>query len=400
MSNQIRAPKRWAPYDPDGDCRNWYQDDDGNQYRMPNHVEAMEALRAGCNHVLAHCPRVTFTNTVTVDQLKDGSYASSEPSEGAPLWEWKLLDKVPNGRARVFSALVLVRGTDPGASTESYFVRTDNSSAVASPEGPRSTVAIGTEPVLISEETGVFVRGAAAGAVQSEGIGTFNGHRILDLVVQDEDLEFLDTTDHDVVTSAPGKGAPVVSDSVEAIRDKFHAMRTTNLPLLGSWAAGAVSGTYSTTATTPALSAGYGSHYGIAITSTSLVNVFDQSITAYAATSPGMRAHVQHCGIGDQSVNDNCKKLKAQVYVLARAVTATATIQAEGSNTFASNTTNNTLAAGASPSWVDVGTVYLDTSIANNASSINSPKIDVFGKAGASGTLYIYGITAYAVYGL
>ena len=141
-------------------------------------------------------------------------------------------------------------------------------------------------------------------------------------------------------------------------------------------------------------------HTGLVITSGSYVNVFDQTITARTATSPGSVSLAYKCGVGRDDMEYG-NKVKVQCSVLA---TKTAGddgyVKFIGPDHIASNEVELTIAGGSGPSWSGYGSssfIYLNSDSNYDDTDTSRNKIDVHAKVDG-GTLYIYGIRCYIVY--
>ncbi len=379
--------------DPD-ECAKTYRGSARQTVSAASVAQLVEQL----NVLAARCPRVLFCKQVPAASRGGTNW----------LWRWIVADYVQNASEHEFRALALMRESDP-ATGNAYWARLDNSlaedSTCTGPEGG------GVAPAWLTSqwyygESATFVRTAAnrapADAMQQEGIICQNYHRVGGLVVQDVPLKSLDVEDHAYVAIPPSSGDLVIGGGVlEALRAKLHEIRSTNLPVVVSWAAIGDGADYAT-----ALADNEASEMGIHIASTDYLNVMMPNISAAkgwetrTATTPGFISHVYACGVGDPSTTAG-SKIKVNCYVLAKATTENATVRFEGPDSIASNTTEISVTTAGGLDWYGStsSSIYLDPTVANNDATTAMNKIDVCGKvAGATGDLWIYGLFAHVTY--
>jgi len=346
------------------------------------------------NVLAARCPRVLFCKMIPTASRGGTNW----------LWRWLVADYVQNASEHEFRALALLRESDP-ATGNAYWARLDNALAEDSTcVGPESAAVV---PSWASwqryyGESATFVRTAAnrapADAMQQEGIICQNYHRVGGLVVQDVPLTSLDVEDHAYVATPPRSGDLVLGGNVlEALRSTLHEIRTTNLPVVVSWAAIGDGADYAT-----ALYDNEASEMGIHIASTDYLNVMMPNISAAkswetrSATTPGFVSHVYRCGVGDTSTTAG-GKLKVNCYVLAKATTEDATVRFEGP--LDSTEIAVTVAGGLDWYGGTSSSIYLDPTVANNNATTAMNKIDVCGKTDdVDGDLWIYGLFAHVTY--
>jgi hypothetical protein len=404
-----KLPHAWGAVDPDSFCRNWVDRvDGGGQVRMSAFVYLLEQAATLIMHLLGRCPRVVFSKLLTEPTCPTDS---SEPSEGAdnsPLYRYKLFDQVTNAHMRDFRTVALPRETDVG---DAYIQRTDRNTAVdANTKGLINHGEKGSQAVIADrwhETTLVYDRytdrGAAPDAREEEGIATFNDHRVLCALVQDHQYTALDTTISDYIPEVPLADDPILGGQIlERLRSKLHDIRSKNLPIVASWAATAITGNYATTAIT----GDSGGATGIRIIDTAnFCNLLKPSVSAaapaFSDTAPGWPCHVQYCGVGTTAKDDG-KKLRCEIHILGRATNTDATVRVIGPDTFASNSTDITIATASGLAWFggSGNTIFLNTAVANDDDTSNRPKIEGHGKAGHIDGMYVYGFFALAVYGL
>jgi len=399
--------KTWQPIDLDPVCRNWIARKDGGGFvRMTNAAAALQQNARGLNHQLGLAPRIIFCKAETIVSR---STTSSEPSQGTdnqPAYMWFLNDVVVNGTARMFRSISLPRES---GSSNAFYQRTggepgDPPAVDANTIGPLHVGTKGSASVFSDRwhDEVLFTRPAAnrapTGSRESEGVATFNSAQILAFLVQDEEIYALDTTEHDYIPAMPAPGNPILGgQALERIRAKLHDVRTKNLPIVVNWSAYAQAGDMVTSMT-----ANTGGSTGIRITdSTNFRNLLIASTSdvnpSFSQTLQGFPAHVQHCGYGSAiAAVDATNQLDVGFHILAEATTADATIRVIGPSGFSSNLVNITIPVASGLAWHGnsggTDSVKLDTSVANNDTSTGRPKIDIWGKAGASGGLFIYGI--------
>ena len=230
-----------------------------------------------------------------------------------------------------------------------------------------------------------YDRGAAAASEITEGITTVNGYNIIDIVVTDKPLVALDTGTHvnyiDIGNGKPGD--EILANHVEALRARFHQLRTTNLPILSSWCAPGRSGGHTPSVAAPAFGSVDGDQYGFRSYSTTSTNILDLASTSRTATTAGIPCFVKASGIGRVAIAKGYK-LKVQCRVLARRYVRESTGAQQvpvvtftgplGSTTI--NVTNDATAwQGTSSNFID-----LDTSQDDDEASSTTNKVDIFAK--------------------
>ena len=129
--------------------------------------------------------------------------------------------------------------------------------------------------------------------------------------------------------------------------------------------------------------------YQLQVTSSTYVNVLDNSVTSRTATSPGFVAHLYKAARGIQST------IKVRVWAYARG-TGTQSIVFYGPTHVASNYAEFSVGAVAGWSGGAGYELYLNSEATNVDATTARNKIDVHGKS--TGTLYIWALIAQYVY--
>lgn len=407
-NRSIPADPNWHPARVDDCCRNWVNRVDGaGQVRMSTAARALAPIAACVNHLAAmQSSRVHFAIAHPIGVAPN---KSSEPTEGAdnqPTHRWKTLDYVDNARERRFRAYMLPRESDPAAPSDQYFARTDNSVATDSATtGAKLPGALGRPAVFDDryQDEALFQRGAAPAGRRDEGIATFNDARLYSAIVQDVPLAAIDTDTMDYVPSLPVRGDPVLGASVlERIASVLDELRRYNRPTVLMWGSWASQGNMAGGGT---IGANNGHQRGVRITDTAnFRNVLKPSSAsaapAISASAPGWPVHLHRCGIGTTALAVG-RKVRIDLYVLARAVTDDGTVRALGSSSFASNTSDIAIAAAGGLAWYGTSNyVWADASLPHSDTTSARGKVELWGKASGAGELFVYGAVGLVAFGL
>jgi hypothetical protein len=381
---------------------NWVRRNNA-EVRQGNHYSPVATIARALNHLLAYHPRinVSWQWPFTKRPQPTGSLRTD-------IMRWQINDEVVNARSRTFRMLAIPRASDPyHLPSDAVFQRLDSAlSPDANTIGP-SSVSVQTTPAPaitdISPQSMRFSRGAATGTVDDEGLASYNSQSLVGLVVQDDPIEVLNTSTDFVAPGLHKTGDEILGNEiVEAIRKKLHEVRSKNLPVLGQYYAWKDGANYATTTITiPGGTNGAGNFLGIRINATTLLNVLDFASTSRSAVTPGILCHQRYCGQGSTALA-NGKKLRVICWVLANATASDSTVRFIGPDTWASNQTDVSVPTAGGLAWYGGASndIYIDTSVAVDDATTKMAKIDVLGKTGGSGDLYIYGIMALAAYGL
>lgn len=379
--------------DPDQVARNYR-----GEVRQGCSAASMHRLIAAVNCVAARCPRVLFF------KLLPGQNASGT----GWLLRWLVPDYVQNASEHEFRALEYLRAVDP-ATGPGYWTRLDSS--LAEDTTCKGGEYAATAPTWFSAARyfggrATWARDGAkrppTDSVVDEGIICKNGHLLGGLIVQDVPLSLLDVSDHQAFHSLITRGDPVLGGhALEKLASVLHDVRSSNLPVVVSWAAVGSGATFAATT-----AANDTDEYGCHITDDAAYrNVLGpllsvtRSWATYGANTPGWQYHAYRCGVGDPATAAGAK-IKVNCYVLASADTEDATVRFEGPTSIASNSTTITVTTAGGLAWYGgtSNSVYLDTTVDNDDATASRAKIDVCGKAGSGGDLWIYGLFAHVTY--
>lgn len=392
----------------DGGCRTWVDTRSGTQVRMSNHAAALRTVARKLNHCLAQMPRVVFS--------KAQPFSARPTLSSTPVYRWKFDDSVVNAREREFRVLTVATNETTDDNASHYWQRVTGASTLdTNTLGPVTYGGAGAAATQddVWEESAVYARGTETNTEVDEGIASINDCELWEVCVQETPVRALDTGDHRFVAIGPTAGQPVLSPRAEELRSEFHQQRTTNLPIVLSWAAIVLGDTYATTSIS--LTSGYGaSSRGIRIDSTAngglgLVNLLDGSVASGGGrvnsldgNDPGWPCFVQYCGRGDETNTTAGKKVKVTFRVLAldNAASGSAVVTFVGPSTFSNNYCELAVTAGAgSPAWYgsDSDYIYLDASKSYTDTSADRALIHALGTA--ADNLYIYGIRGWVLYG-
>jgi len=370
----IASSHDWSPLDLGVLVRNWKQDAAGAWRRAVNRSGVARSLAGMLDHLLGRQPRIMFAQGM--------SAAYVDTAGAAPLFRWRYDDSWINGRTRRYRLLTLPRSAGAG---NCYAEQIDGDGATPLINAPTGAYSW-PEDLQLQEFT--VERGASASAEIEDGLSTYNGYQVYDLVVQDEVLSALDSALHSFCDGSPAfPGRDLIVGWAEQFRGALQRLRAYNLPILLSWS--------SATEGTP----GATSAAGIVVTSAAYVNVIDQTINTRTATTPGTSCHVRYCGVGaeDEAAGQS---IKMPCRVRARAVGGNATVKFIGPDHIGGNSTEITVTAGAATSWWGSAANYvmLNPVAANDATTTARNKVDVHAKVAGGGTLYLYGLRGWMAY--
>jgi len=387
----VQVDTWWAPLDLSRLCRSFAGRTGVNATdRLQARSAAFHALYRSINHIAFHSPRLVFSVSHPYAFLPQEAYSGQ-----VNIYRYRVYDHYPNERTRIFRMLHQYRTADPGSQTDAYAQPLDNAFALetnaAGAPYQGSWASSKLEPS--GPDSLVFGRGDAPNSERNEGMAVFNRYTPISVSVQGE-VQPVPDVSYTYCAQPPTSGSDVIAGYLEHLRSVFHTIRSTYSRNVVMWYAAQKSGGWDTTMT-----ADSATQWGAKVTSTSFINVLDFTSTSRTATSPGWSSHVYRHGRGDQANTTHGKKLRVACRVLANATTADGTVRFIGPASIASNQTDITVTAGAALGWWGgANYVYLDTSVDNDDVSTSRAKIDIHVKAGASGTLYVYGLQAFTYY--
>lgn len=358
-------------------CRNWTQDANGAQRRMINSVKVMRRIADDINHLAARQVRVLFS--------QDQDPTALDTAGAAPFMVWRYFDDGANADTRIVRVLLMPRTSGSGNCSASL------GSSGATPNF-NATATSNSWPEDVEYAEFVSSRNAPANDEFNESLITANGFQVLDIVEQDMPMSSLDsTTDLCVDDNVAVAGNPILADIVEDCRAALYDLHMTNQQIVLNWSATRRAAGWVTSASGLVVP---GDARGMMVDSTSYVNLMNQAITTRTANSPGVSCAAEYCGIGEDTTVD------VQLSVFAAAETVTGFVKFIGPDNIASNDVTISVAAGAAAAWYDAGTyLKLNTTAGkDSATDTTRNKVDVHGKANATGTLYVYAIRGWVRY--
>lgn len=379
---RIIPPASWTPISLDGHCQNWTADYDGTETPMGNRAVAPTSIAHAINHMLARHPRPLFSYFSPIGQADNGGMD--------PLLRWMHLDNFDNGRSYTVHIIAVM----PESVVTAWYAQQWSGADFYDAGNITAKSAVVTNSVDRYRDV-VYLsfkvqRGAVTDATCEDGLSTFDGCTVLAVTVIEDVITELDTTIHTYCNPLLARqGKAIVADAVADVRAKLHERRSTGLPIVVNWSAQGDDGTPSVP----------GDQTGLHITSTSYVNLFDQSEVARTATSPGWCCSALWCGRGLRTATGN-NKVKVVLRVLGEADSNNGMIYFEGSDNIASNSTEITITGAGGLGWYgsDSNFVYLDSSIAVDSLTTAMNKIDALGKVITSGNVYVYAIRGWVIY--
>ena len=348
---KIPVSRYWKSFDDDA-ARNFEQVNGSNVRQAPS-ARVMTNLAHGVNHLAARTPRPMFGKSQSMATVDQGAHD--------PKYEWRYNDSVDNGEFYVFT---MVRVPRTSGTTNTYGGQWTGANHYDGNAIGAWTNATASSVNRYYDATYETVRAYRPATVPldaeiSDGFSTTHGYTALHVGVQEEPLYWLDTSKHIYCDpTLAKKGGKVLADAAADVRDTFHTLRTTNLPIVMSW-----------------------SEQGQetndrAHTNSSYANLFDTSIGARNSDTPGATYDAQYCSIGnlDQRAQANVKvmcRLMANVTSSTENITnvmfwgplgnVVIPISANGPLTWHGNTDHY---------------LYLDANVAGTDTTVSANKID------------------------
>jgi hypothetical protein len=339
----------------------------------------VDAESDGLNSVLGAYPRTVFTRSFPVDVAAD--------TGAEPLFFWVYPDEIYNARRQLVRIIAVPR-TFLSDDYSSYAMKYNSggydwtSYASASKSGLVSSVSMCGD---VFEASYHFDRGDRAAADLLDGLSTFNGYTILSVSVEDAALTTLDTDDHLYCNSEDAKNGEYVTENLpDDLRSNMHEVRQFSLPLVFAWSAQGLGATPSAP----------GDKTGSTTTSTTYVNMLDQTVTSRTATSPGMCVDREHAATG-LAVNIPCTPR-----TFAYATGADGYVKLIGPDHDGANEAEITVTAGTALQWwgTDSDSFNLNADAGAALGDTERNKIDVHTKVDVGGTLYVYNACAWQTY--
>ncbi len=361
--------------------RNWRQNRSGTQVRVGNARHAIDQLTQQINHLEARQPKRHFSQSISQNYCYWG-YAD-------PLLEWQSVDYCYNGRNVRFDIIATTMDNEVVEDHYAWKTGWDNSDYQTSPAvldrwGPPW-----------SHLSFVYSRADMTEAVITDGLGVeaYENFEIWDICVQEEPVDFLDTDDHRFCLPHKSQSNTAVrTTEIEELRERFHEIRSQNLPQVLNWSA-------QTTTETPTSALNHS--WGICSERTTDYNIWDNVNIARTTTSPGSSFFGYNAGIGNENYNRNIHVVcAAKVKCIDGSGDPEGYVTFEGPAHVASNTCE---LSSTSTTWEWVGGttsdfLYLYSESAWDDSTIYQNKIDIFGRVTASDKLQIGGVCAWVEY--
>lgn len=393
----IAVDEWWAPLEPCTLVRG-SKGGGGDDYadRVSCRAAALVAIQRAINHLALTSERLVFNCTQPYAYLPSALTGAGS----AKIYSYLVRDWMPDEARHVARILHQARTSDPGSTTAAYAEFLDSTltatgDKTAAYESSRTSSSLEPAGPLTME----LGRGATpANSVIAEGVAVYNNFCPISTVIQGAGPNPSDGG-WTFAAMPPRAGADVLADYLEHLRSTFHTLRTTYERNVLMWFAAQDPGGWDAAlGLNRAMAANSGNEHGIHITETDYVNVLDFATTTRTATSPGWPANVYRCGRGEVGTTHG-QKLKVRCRVLAAADTSDATVRFIGPDSFASNNADIVVTAG-NAAWYgdDEDDIYLDTTSTYDDATTARNKIDVHGKAGASGALFIFALLCWGLW--
>lgn len=302
MAPKIPVPRTPPLVDLAKQCRNWRTTAGGTERRMSNQASALMAIGTAINYALAQRPRILASAGQQIYWDGTGGTPPSnithhaQTSASSPNYVSHFRDGVDNADKRTGRMLLLPTTNDSGNGRAELSVAMDGGMNITM-DVPR----VVDEPDLLwdmyssvahyyrSKETSS--PHAAPNIEKFDSLDTYNGCTVLDWQYQENAISELDTFLHNYVdTAGLVSGEAILSTEFNNMVTLFHELRKENVPLAFQWHGEQSSGAYAT----PAAS----NKQAFVTTSTSYVNIFDQTVTSRSATSPGITIPADYMGVG------------------------------------------------------------------------------------------------------
>lgn len=363
---KIAVSKYWKGHDDDA-ARNWEQVN-GSNVRQASSARVMENLAHGVNHLAARTPRPDFG--------KSQSIANADTVGATPLYEWRYDDSIDNEDSFEFTVVSVPRTS---AASSNYYIEqwADANHYDGNAVGTYSNATASAVNKYYDATYEIIPATRPSGKLGGEvidGVTTTNGYTALHVGVQSRPMYWLDTDTHIYCDpTLAKKGGKVLADAAEDIRDTFHTLRTTNLPIVLSWSEQG----QSTNAR--------------AHTNSVYSNLFDNSYgTDRNSDTPGATYDAQYCSTGNLD-----QRAQANVKVLCR-ILANAKMGTENVTNvmFWGPLGNCVIPVAANQSdlqWCGDSTsfIYLDANVAGTVADATCNKIDVLAAVHATATDYL-----------
>ena len=263
--------------------RPWIQTRAGIQRQQGCSKLPIEQLISATNHICALQPSMVFC------QGFPHIYAYDESS--SPFMEWRYYDYGPNNRTLRYSSVVLRESGTMYLWKHGY------------PDTYRTSDAIGSgSDITFSLLQFDVPRIAATNNIMTDYISRYSNYDsfCLSTCVQERPMSLLDTDSDTCIT--PGQVSVdhsiIETTPLDDIVRTLHTVRMRNLPIVFNWSAFGDEFDVRTQ-----ISSGN----GIAITSTTAINIFDLISTARTATTPGQMSYVYRAARGNETNNVNVK---------------------------------------------------------------------------------------------
>ena len=374
----------WWGVDVTDQARNWTSDGDTN-VRRANTGEPLKRIAEGINHFYGQTPRIIF-------QQAQSMASAGNTVNKDPCYDWVYNDNFEGSGAEAQRISII------SCPRTSYYNSAQPACAEIDGVEVQNTGKYETNSATL-DYTKVFytsiyrLRDGTTYTEEERGVTTANGFVILDCCVEEWPSKmFDDGTTHAVNIARVNRGDPITAEPLEMCRDSLHHARTRALPIMFGWSATGRDGTPSASGPT-----------GIKVTSTSLVNLLDETSTERTADTPGPICPAYLCGRGNESQPAG-KKVKCAVRVNGTSYDndVMMTVRFEGPNHVNNNWVEINIAGSntAETDWEGDSTsyVYLNSNCADyGAVGLERNKIDIYASIN-SGTGYIYGLRGWMVY--
>jgi|1_EtaG_2_1085319.scaffolds.fasta_scaffold00286_11 hypothetical protein len=372
----------------DPQTRCWIQDIDGVDRRQSCRAAAGRVVAGVANHLFARQPRVRFTQFIPNGDIWNDANSRD------PALVWCQDDLTKMGRTAIVSVLTVPREQSNSAAANAYLQWQSN--ALENTGLYQLNTAATNYWADLQEHQFRISRGDEANAVVEEGVSIFGGYRIVDVIVEEEPQESLDTDIHlycDATLMTTGR--EVLADFAEQARARIHDYRSTTLPVALSWSGQKNATDGWSTPGSP------GTQEAMAVVNTAdgdsvYVNLLDHSNTKWDPQSPGVTIHCEQAGVGPDD-----EATGSEVHVTIRALAATssgatnAKIRCESPYSNAEVTVTNVTP---NPEWITFdSTLVVNSLVDDQAEDSTRNKVDIFGQVD-SGSLWVYAVAGWITY--
>lgn len=380
----------WTNLEVEDVTRNWVVDQDGVDRRQSCRSAAGTMVAATVNHLLARSPRVLFSMALPIT---DSGVSWLTPSNTATsLYDFLWNHSYRQGRSLVCRVSSMPRESSDVANITGVtclelgvggtFHASPAYAANMAYDQSDTNVSNYLSSLSFNEKTidvGSVTNALAYGRITAHG-----GHRPLEIIVQEEEVDTLDSSMNHSYTQ-PSLAKPsgyVLADLAEQVRAALQEFKETRLPVVLQWSS--IGGPDNPDFVSP------GSIYGMtvnaAVDGTDFVNLLDHSWTASNADSPGISVFGYKSGVGLNTA------VPVTFYVLGQRTDSSGDSQVRFESNWANATVDLTYNGTGTLGWVSVSGNMINTD-----HGYTGNKIDIYGKTdtGAITVFAVVGIVGY-----